>query len=305
VKRIIVAAGLGVAGLAFGQTAVSIVERTSGNVQSRSLITTDANGRRIPIENTEERVVSDSGGLRVVERIIRRYDHNGIPGPPEVQRIETAKQADGGVKTTTTVSRGDVNGHTLLAERTTAMTIGAPGNTSTSVKVERLTANASFDVVEVREETTRTTGPGKTNSTSVTQRPDPNGRLTAVARRTVERTETPAGVVENAAEFDTSATGQMQLARQVVTRTANAADGTIVSEVDTFETSGPGRVGPAEGPPQLTKRQVIENKPTPTGSVQTISSAFPSPNDPGKVGPLRFGEQTVCTGDCGKSATKK
>jgi hypothetical protein len=111
--------------------------------------------------------------------------------------------------------------------------------------------------------------------------------------------------VENTAEYETAATGQMRLARQVVTRTTKATDGTVVSQVDTFEPNAPGRVGPADAPPQLIKRQVIENKPTPTGTVQSISAAFPSPDDPGKVGPLRFAEETVCTGDCGKSEAKK
>jgi hypothetical protein len=124
-------------------------------------------------------------------------------------------------------------------------------------------------------------------------------------RLTVERVETSSGVVENAAEYETAATGQMRLARQVVTRSAKQADGTVVSEIDTFEPNAPGRVGPAGDTPQLVKRQVIENKPTPTGSGQVISAAFPNPNDAGKVGPLRFAEQTVCTGTCGKAEAKK
>ena len=64
----------------------------------RSQITRDINGRTVPVESTEERVLSDSGSSRVIERIIKRYDANGNPGPPERVRIEETKEPDGSVQ---------------------------------------------------------------------------------------------------------------------------------------------------------------------------------------------------------------
>src|SRR3954464_6815004 len=70
---------------------------------SRSQITRDVNGRTVPVETAEERVVSDSGSSRIIERTIKRYDANGNPGPPERVRIEETKEPDGTVRTSTAV----------------------------------------------------------------------------------------------------------------------------------------------------------------------------------------------------------
>jgi hypothetical protein len=304
VKAASILLGLSVAALAFQQTAVRTVDEKTGTGSTRMQLTRNANGREIPIQSVEERVVSDAGGVRVVERTIRRYDANGMPGPPERERIETAKERDGSVRTTTTLLRGDINGTMQVAERSTALTRETQGGSSTTVTVERPTLNASFNVIERREETSRTVAPGKSTETVVTQRPDPNGRMVDIGRRTAERTSTPAGTIENVAEYETAATGQMQLMRQVVTRAVTAPDGVSRREVDTFEPSTAGRAAAAGAAPQLTKRQIIETRPTPTGTVETISAAFPLESDPGRVGALRQVEQNVCTGDCGKTAKK-
>ncbi|MCL5742911.1 MAG: hypothetical protein M1541_03135 [Acidobacteria bacterium] len=61
------------------------------------------NGGEVPLDSVQERVVSDSGGVRIVERIVRRYDADGHPGPPEKTRIEERQEADGSTTTTTTL----------------------------------------------------------------------------------------------------------------------------------------------------------------------------------------------------------
>src|ERR1700688_3256292 len=49
------------------------------------------NGRTVPLERVEDRVVSDDASGRVTERIIRRYDLTGNPIPPEKVVLEENK----------------------------------------------------------------------------------------------------------------------------------------------------------------------------------------------------------------------
>lgn len=278
---------------------VRTVETKSDGTTSRTTLTRNVNGREVPIESVEERVLSDANGVRISERVIRRFDANGNPGPPERIRIETRTEGDT-VRTLTTVLRTDLNGATQLAERSTAVTRSSAAGSETTVLVERPAPNGGFDVVERRAETSRTTGAGRTSAVAVIERKDPNGRLVEVARRTAERTEAPGAIRENAAEFEPGPAGQMRMVRQIVSATTIAPDGSSRQQVDIFEPSAPGRVDAAGSPPLLTRRQVIETTVTPQGTVQILSAAVADVSNPGRVGPLAKVEQTVCTGECGK-----
>ena len=110
------------------------------------------------MESASERVVSDSGGVKVVERTIKRYDANGTPGPAERLTIEERKQPDGSLLTSTTVSRGTINGNFQLAERSTSISRTNGNRTETSTSLERPTLNGSFDLVEKSEQTVVTDG---------------------------------------------------------------------------------------------------------------------------------------------------
>src|SRR5260370_32183389 len=68
------------------------------------------NGRMVPWERVEERVLRDDASGRVVERWVRHYDQTGNPTPPEKSLIEETKRSDGGSTVRTTTWRGDVNG---------------------------------------------------------------------------------------------------------------------------------------------------------------------------------------------------
>jgi hypothetical protein len=187
-----------------------------------------------------------------------------------------------------------------VSERSVAVARKSGENTETTVTIERPTLNAGFEVVERREQSVRSLGAGRSTESSVVQRVDPNGRLTDVARRQVERVETPTGISENAAEVESAATGQMQLARQMVIQTTKSADGSSVTQTDVFEPSAPGQAQAAGGPPQLVRRQLLETRVTSSGTVQTVRSAFPLASNPKALGPLTQAEKTVCAGDCGK-----
>jgi hypothetical protein len=258
----------------------------SGN--SSSKVTRDSNGRAVPIESVEDRVISDTGGVKIVERIVKRYDPNGNPGPPERVRIEEHKESDGTVRTLTTVSRGDVNGAFRVAERATTVTRSTGDRTESTTSIERPTLNGSMDLVEKTDQTIVASG-AKTTENVSTLRRDTNGRLSEFAKKTREAVTSNGQTSENTAEYETASTGQMRLMRQSTAQ----VEPTGTRQVTVY-------LPDAEGKMTLSQQQVIQKTETPNGTVESTTVRFAQPSDPGKLGPARKVEETVCTGDCGR-----
>jgi hypothetical protein len=257
---------------------------------SKSQITRDANGRSVPVETVEERVVSESGSTKVIERTIRRYDPNGVPGPPERVRIEETKDPDGTIRSLSTVSRGDINGSFQLAERSTKVTRTTGNRVESTTAIERPTLNGSMDLVEKNEQTVVTSGPKTSENVTVFRR-DPNGRMAEFAKKTREAVSSGSQVVENAAEYESASTGQMAIMRQ----TTATIDPGGTRQVTTY-------LPDAQGKLTLAQQQLIQKKETPAGYTETTIVRFASPNDPGNLGPPRKAEEIVCTGTCGRPA---
>ena len=262
---------------------------------STSQVVRNANGRTVPISRVEDKVVSETGGVKIIERTLQQFDPNGNPLPADKERIEIRKEADGSEHTITTVRRADVNGTLQVAERRTQIARKSGNDTTIATTVERPTANAGFAVVEKSEQQERSVGTGRSSTSSTTWQRDPNGRLIEVNKRTAERTTEGEKSVESAAEYESTSTGQMRLMRQTVTRSDNAK-----TEVDVFEPNTAGRVGSGDDKPQLAKRQVIERIPSANGVVESISVQFPMANDSNRLTPLKKVEEFVCQGDCGQ-----
>ncbi len=89
------------------------------------------NGRMVPLERVEERVVRDDSTGRVVERTIHRYDATGNPTTPVKETIEEQKRPDGSSTIQTTRYRGDVNGDLQLVQKTVTE-LRKSGSTETS-----------------------------------------------------------------------------------------------------------------------------------------------------------------------------
>src|SRR2546425_12715923 len=77
------------------------------------------NGRLIPVEMAEERVVRDDAAGKVVERTIRHYDSTGNTIGTEKFLIEERKEGGGNSTVTTTKYGTDVNGRSQVKERIT------------------------------------------------------------------------------------------------------------------------------------------------------------------------------------------
>ena len=106
-------------------------------------------------------------------------------GQPERVRIEETKEPDGTIRSSSTVSRGDINGSFQLAERSTKVTRTVGNRVESSTAIERPTLNGSMDLVEKNEQTVVTSGPKTSENVTVFRR-DPNGRMAEFAKKTRE-----------------------------------------------------------------------------------------------------------------------
>ncbi|QOY89141.1 hypothetical protein [Paludibaculum fermentans] len=256
------------------------------------------NGRSVPIEKVEEKVVKNEGGVRVVERTVRRYDVTGNPLPPEKVVTETETRADGTAVEKSTVYRGDLNGNLQPAERTVSSTRKSGNTAVTETEVERNTINGGFERVErrVAQETTEKTS-SERDETVYTR--DANGRFSEAGRKVV-RSKTEGGVQqEQVDEYESATSGSLKLARQTVARVSKQADGTEKREVDVFGPAAPGRAIPDSSAMQLREKQVFTSKQSGDGSVvQVFAVQRPSVNSTKELGPLQKISETVCQGKC-------
>jgi len=62
---------------------------------SQSQTVTDLNGRWVPLESAEERVLSDGPEGRVVERLVKKFDSQGRLTGQEKVRVEATSSGDG------------------------------------------------------------------------------------------------------------------------------------------------------------------------------------------------------------------
>lgn len=254
------------------------------------------NGGVAPLEQVEERIVSDSGGVRVVERIVRRSDANGRPLPAERVVVEETRQPDGALSIANTVYRSDLNGRMALAERTLTSIRTQGESTQTVTTLERPDLSGRFEVVERKQAvTSKQRNTSETNET--VQRKDANNRFSDAARNVLRQYTQNGQVVEQRDEYENASTGAMQLTRQTLSRTVKNADGSELRQVDVFGSAAPGR--PAQpGQLQLRERQIVEKKAVPGGVVETLSIQRPSVTDSRQLGAAVRVSEKVCQGDC-------
>jgi hypothetical protein len=275
-----------------------IISQTKSANGSQTVVTTQSiNGRMVPMEQVEQRVLRNDASGKVTERIVRRYDPQGNPLPPVRQTIEEQKRADGSSTTQSTTYSTDINGNTQITERSVTDTQkNASGETSETV-VQRPTANG-LETVEKQSQTLTKQGDGY-RAESTTYRRDGNGGFFPAVRQTTEHTVQGAEVSDNGAEYERGPTGELQLHGQTVSKTVTQPDGLKNSVVNIYSRDVPGIVTGNESGLKLQEQQIIENTPGPGNSVvQTLSVRRPTISDPGTLGPPRQLSQTVCKGDC-------
>lgn len=251
------------------------------------------NGREVPLESVEERVVSEDGSKRVLERIIRRFDANGNPGPAEKQQVEERKNADGSMSSVTSIYRADLNGSYQLSERVASAGSKSGNTTTANVVVERANVNGAFDVAEKQTRVTSDEN-GSTRGQAVTYRKDISGQFVEAIKVVSNATDQNGQRVENVAQYELGENGSLKLASQTVSRIRKHSDGTETKEIDIFR-NVPGRSDPTASP-SLQERQLIEQRKQGDRLVETLAVQRPTINDPTHLGPPQKVGEKVCVG---------
>ena len=275
-----------------------IAKTKSPDGTQRTELLQSINGRMVPIERVEERVLRDDSSGKVVERIIRRYDPQGNPTTSAKETIEEQKYSDGSSTTQKTTYRGDINGSMQVIEKSVTQATKSSSGDSVDTVVERPTVNGSLGVVEKQTKVTVKDG-NNYRADEVTQRTDGNGGFYTAVRKTTEHSDQGSQATDNTAEYEaTSAAAPLQLHSQSVATIVKNADGTQDSVVNIFGQGSPGVVA-SDSTLRLQEQQVIQTTVGSNGSVvQTVSVRRPSVSDPKTLGPAKEISQTVCQGTC-------
>jgi hypothetical protein len=269
--------------------------KSDGRSETTELLRS-VNGRSVPIERVDERVVHDDSSGRVVERLIHRYDQTGNPTAPVKEIIEEQKRPDGSSTKQVSTYRGDINGGMQLIEKSTTDARTSGSTESAEIVVQRPTVNGSLETVE-KQSRMKVKQPAGYTEDATTYRRDGNGSFAVAVRETTEHSEQGKQASDSTAEYERGPTGELQLHSQKVTKTVTAADGSKDQVVDIFGQNVPGTVDP--GGLKMQEQQLIQRKPGPNDTVvETLSVRRPSVSDPKMLGPARQISETVCRGKC-------
>ena len=92
----------------------AVVQSKSDGRSESTEVLQSINGRMVPIQRVQERILRDDSSGRVVERIIREFDQTGSPSAPSKEIIEEQKRPDGSSTRKVSYYRGDINGNMQL-----------------------------------------------------------------------------------------------------------------------------------------------------------------------------------------------
>jgi hypothetical protein len=277
------------------------VELTSSGVSAGGVHTErlqSINGRPVPVEQVEEKVIREGPGGRVVERLVRKYEQTGRLNYTERTVIEEEKLAGGGSNVRETTYRSDINGAMREAERRFTETRVAGGVTTTETAVSRPNINGGFETSERRTKVSERLGQTE-NIQEIVRRPDPDGRLRDAIRTLTVIQQSGDQTAQSTSTYELGMTGQLELASQSSSAAVKRPDGSEVTEINLFARSADGRTQSRGAPLQIKEQQIVERQKNADGSVvETLSVRRPSIADPGRLGAPRKLFETVCTGKC-------
>jgi hypothetical protein len=266
---------------------------------SESQTVTGSDGRRVQLESSEETVISEGPGSRVVERLVKKFDSQGRLTGQEKVRIEETKAPDGSpVTVRATVYDRDLNGRFEMRERTTTNYAKDASAARSESLVERPNVNGKLDLQERKVSVTTGTEAKALEEVTV-YRKDQHGAFSPAVRELTEITREAGKEVSNTSQYNSASTGRMELVGQKLSQTVKQADGAESQVVDVFGTHNPGQASSGyNAEPKLRERQLIERLPGPgKGQVETLSIQRPA-LDSGRLGPAQKISETVCQGNC-------
>jgi hypothetical protein len=273
-------------------------------VVSADGVTTDLrqsiNGREVPLEQVQEKVLSRDGNTTVTERIVRHFGVNGEVVQTDRIVTEATKTGEGASVMHSTTYRSDISGNMSEAERKTVETHQDGAATVTDTAIQKKDLDGSFGVAEKRTLTSEPTSNGKRESETVMLR-DTNGNLYQAQRSSTVETKTGNQVVVNTAIYEPGVNGNLSLKRQQVSTSTSNPDGSSSQEVEIFGRTSDSMARAEGAPPALTEKRTIERQKGAGGAiVETQTVQLPSVNDPGRLDAARKVLETICRGECEK-----
>lgn len=296
------------AGLACGQSATTefTIDLNGRRVESAkylssngdsALLTQSINGRNVPLERSEARVLTEQPDRRVTETIVRRYDATGQL--ISTQRTVSDEQKSAGRSTIqATVYRSDTNGRLLESERRTIESQTQGGTTTAEVTIARTGMSGSWETAEKRKVVTVTEG-DKTRETETITRPAP-GKLAfiEVARDVKESAKSGATTTANTVHYELDYVGKMSLIRQETATTTKQSDGSEITELNLYAPSIYGVAREGQAGPKLREQQTVVRKESAGVVNETTTVRRPTLADPNRLGDPSVISNLVCTGKC-------
>ena len=268
-------------------------------------MTQSLNGREVPLEQHEERVLSRAAdGTVTSEAIVRKYDPTGQFVTTERTVTEQRKTPDGGSIVKSTTYRSGINGDEQPAERRTVETHVSGSTTAVNTVVDRPGVDGSFQTAEKRSDVTNVTENSAAKKSSTTTesvyRGNPSDGFNEAERKVITETQSGNQTVVNTTLYQPDGNvGSLKFQEQRVATTVTAPDGSQSIQVDVYAPSADGHVQSAGSPPQLNQEQIITHEKRPDGSYADVFSIRePSVSDATRLGPPRIVTETVCTGKC-------
>ena len=293
-------------GLAQSNTATYLTDINGRRIETSAASASDGertelsqsiNGRRVPLEQTETRVLSKTASQTVTETTVRKFDRAGALISTE-RIVEDRQTHPGGSTLRATIYRTDVNGRMQEDEQRVVET-QVQGPTSTSdVVIMRPGLTGSFQPFEKRRVVTTTEGDTTQEATSI-YRPSQAGQFFEAQRTLTDKKKAGNTVRENTAAYELDLTGKMQLANQTVSTTTTGSDGSTSTELNVYERNSLGRPRDEQGGQKIDEQRLIERVKAPDGSVrETTSIRRATLADPNHLGDPRKISETICTGKC-------
>jgi len=263
----------------------------------RQELTQSINGRQVPLEQSDTRVLNEGPGGRTTETLTRKYDATGQVISTERTVVEEKKTGSGSV-IHATVYRSDLNGQMAESERRTIETQTQGTNSTSNVTVSRAGINGTFDVAEKRNVVTNTDGK-KVHETEVVQIPAANGQFIDTIREVREQNTVDGVATSTSARYVPDlTTGKMSLASQQVSTVKKAADGSLVTQVDHYAPAAYGIARAENATPQLREQEVIVRREKNGVVTESTTVSRPTMQDPNRLGPAAPVSELVCKGKC-------
>ena len=277
-----------------------IVENKGPNGAEITEKTRSINGREVPLERIEERVLRNDAAGKVTERLTRRFDPTGNRMTPVKEIIEEQKRPDGGSTIQTTTYEGDLNGRLQITERSITDVQRGGSSETTDTVLERPTLNGSMEAVS-KETAIRFKQPNGYQESITTYRKNNSGDFYPAVKISKEHSESAGQAIDNSAEYEIGARGELRLHGQKVQKTLKRPDGSEDVQVDIFGQNVAGRAGSVESNSlKLQEQDIIERRRVaPNTVVETLSLRRTSIADSNTLGPLQEISQTTCRGKCG------